>query len=208
MAIKFSLYSLDAVTHQFLVKHNITSWQTTKVPSQRAAAFFGDDIFEQVVFYKNAVVWDMLEMGYNVLFQDADVVWRADPRPVLSQFTEDMIFMYDGPNKYQQPLYINSGFFLVKNNPRSHSLWRAAFLNGHAFASQQPMLEKLLVHYYFNAGLTIHVLDDRFANGHHLVTNHHKVPDNWIVFHTSWTRNLTVKIVRFKSQRLWYTGCI
>mmetsp|Transcript_20221 Transcript_20221/g.60298 ORF Transcript_20221/g.60298 Transcript_20221/m.60298 type:complete len:261 (-) Transcript_20221:595-1377(-) len=37
-----------------------------------------------VSWYKNALIYDVVAMGYDVLFQDTDIVWLRDPLPGLA----------------------------------------------------------------------------------------------------------------------------
>ena len=62
------------------VKLGFATYRSDGVSIESAAKVFGDVTFKRVVFWKNAVVHDVLQMGFNVLFQDVDIVWKQDPR--------------------------------------------------------------------------------------------------------------------------------
>lgn len=112
-----------------------------------------------------------MQLGYNLLFQDVDLVWREDPRRYFFQpraAAVDMCWQYDGGNRHQQPLYANSGFIFVRNTRRSRLFWREAFLLGHTQRSQQGITLPLLVHHYFNSGLRLHILGKRCEARLHL----------------------------------------
>jgi len=204
------VYALDRETETALRSRGVTTWRPSNVEIHGTSKYFGDSNYQKTVFWQNAVVYDVLSMGFNVLYQDLDVVWNQDPRPWLESAdpSVDIFWMYGGVNKYQQPLYVNGGFFYVRNNKRTRAFWEEAYLNGHRGNSQQKNLEKLLVHHYFNNGLQLHVLDDRFANGNLMGLKKHRVPNNWLVAHASWTKNATYKIQKFKILGEWDKNCV
>ena len=47
--------------------------------SKQASGQYLDSIFVDMMWYKSFSVWILLKMGYNVLFQDVDLVWFRDP---------------------------------------------------------------------------------------------------------------------------------
>lgn len=47
--------------------------------SKNAAGSFGDEIFSKMMFAKVTCIHMVSILGYNILFQDADVVWYRDP---------------------------------------------------------------------------------------------------------------------------------
>jgi len=206
------VYALDSEIETTLRSRGVTTRRSPEVEIHDAAKTFSDAQFAKVVFWKNAVVHDVLSMGFNVLFQDVDVVWKQDPRQWFESAdpTVDIFWTYDGGNSAQQPLYVNSGFFYVRNNERTRAFWEEAYLNGHRGNSQQGTLEKLLVHHYFNNGLQLHVLDDRFVNGHLLPLGkkNPNVPEDWIVAHASWAYNQATKVEKFKAFGEWDTDCV
>ena len=69
---------------------------------------------------KFLIMNDLIQMGYNVVNQDMDVVWRSDPRVWLLQQHErrvhymDIEMMFDGRMDYLGPG--NAGFYVVFSN--------------------------------------------------------------------------------------------
>jgi hypothetical protein len=58
--------------------------------------------------------------GYDVLFQDADLVWFKDPIPYLRSLPNDIIFMDDGARTPRYtPYFMNSGFYYMKYNEKT-----------------------------------------------------------------------------------------
>jgi hypothetical protein len=89
-------------------------------PGKDAVKVFGDPQFRALMFQKTAIVKDVIELGYNILFQDVDVVWMKDPLRYFLQPSHlhfDARFMYDGQNELHAPLHVNTGFFWMKPTP-------------------------------------------------------------------------------------------
>jgi hypothetical protein len=49
-----------------------------------SASGYGDDVFTSMMWLKVVSVYTVLRLGYDVLFQDADVIWWRDPRPYFT----------------------------------------------------------------------------------------------------------------------------
>ena len=120
-----------------------------------------------------------------MLCQDVDLVWRLDPRPFFPAARRqdvDTYWMYDGGSFYQQPLYANGGFFVVRSNERTRRLLyeisaasegersqQAIALHAaptwcsyaDAPSTRQAVLAPLVLHYYFMHGLQISILGPR-----------------------------------------------
>eukprot|EP01038_Epipyxis_sp_PR26KG_P012701 gene12701-17032_t len=120
-----------------------------KIP-KRAAGFYGDDVFGILMWLKTTSVYVASAAGFNVLFQDADLVWLKDPFPYFQNHPEDIVFMDDvyRPIIYQPtrgmiailPIrlvawelvqwilslpflpWVNSGFYYQKYNERTQFL--------------------------------------------------------------------------------------
>ena len=179
--------------------------------SKEAAKNFGDNNFVRLMFAKTAIVQDVLLLGYHVLFQDADVIWKKDPSDFLFHPTRqefDAQFMYDGPNQWYEPLHANSGFFFLRNTPESKTFWNMVFKNYDKilhYQSQQKVVNIVLLSRFFR-GLKLDILEERdFANGHLFCEDKPlKLPQNPYVIHCSWTKNIQDKINKYKNANLWY----
>ena len=84
----------------------------------------------------------MLKLGYNVLFQDADLVWFRNPFPYFHRILEEeqrlvTFFSDDGQRSMRYtPFYANSGFYylpagihIFSHISRYWFIWRYIFLN-------------------------------------------------------------------------------
>jgi hypothetical protein len=163
------------------------------------------------MFQKTAIVKDVLDLGYRLLFQDVDVVWMKDPLPYFlhpSRQHYDCQFMYDGPNKVHAPLHVNTGFFWLNPTPKSIRFWSAVLDHYDLIfrlGSQQILVNKIIVRHLLK-GLKLDVLLERdFANGHLFKINTiEKLPKDPYVIHCSWTSNIEHKIKKFKFAGMWY----
>jgi hypothetical protein len=178
---------------------------------KEAAASFGDYTFTRMMFPKTAAVQDILNLGYDVFFQDVDLVWKKDPTEYLFRQDRrclDAQFMYDGPNPFYQPLHANTGFFLLRNTTATMKFWNlvcANFDKVFYLQSQQRVVNAVLTSRYFR-DLSVDILPpDDFANGHlfHLEKMDGLPPDPYVV-HCSWTSNIEHKLKKFKLANLWY----
>jgi hypothetical protein len=179
--------------------------------SKEAAQAYGDVTFTRMMFPKTAVVQDVLNLGYDVLFQDVDLVWKKDPGEVLfhpRRRALDAQFMYDGPNLLYQPLHVNSGFFFLRNTSASRTFWNLVcrhFDEVLHLQSQQRVVNIVLTTRYVR-DLTLDILDPAdFANGHLFsLENPHGLPDDPYVVHCSWTSNIEHKVKKYRLAGLWY----
>jgi len=178
---------------------------------KEAVKVFGDKQFRSLMFQKTAIVKDVLDLGYRLLFQDVDVVWMKDPLGFFlhpSRQHIDATFMYDGANQFHAPLHLNTGFFWLNPTAESIRFWSAVFSNYRLIlktGSQQNVLNRIIPA-YLSKGLKLHVLSEKdFANGHlFTVKSTAKLPKDPYVIHCSWTHNLQHKIEKYKLAELWY----
>ena len=80
---------------------------------ERAAGRYGDKIFSMMMMAKVYCVHLVMNLGYDVLFQDVDVVWRRNPiEHLLTEESKqwDMLFQDDGSRQVRyQPYSPNTG---------------------------------------------------------------------------------------------------
>ena len=210
------VFTVDAEAEQIVEQLGFTAYtdeQSYGKQSKQAPRKFGDGTFRRLMFQKTAVVHDVLQLGYDVLFQDIDVVWQQDPfeylmQPSLQAF--DALFMYDGPNRRFKPLHANSGFFLLRNTPFVRQFWGTVLSNYYMilkYGSQQQVVNHVLVSHSYK-GLKPTILpEEDFANGHLFnVGRPSRLPQNPYVIHCSWTGNHDDKIEKYKQVDLWYSA--
>jgi hypothetical protein len=92
---------------------------------------YGDAPFLEVMWLKSVAAWLCNRLGYDVLFQDADIVWFKDPTTLFSDPSIDSYFMDDGARSERfAPYFTNSGFFFFRKNKRTtHFLESLLFIH-------------------------------------------------------------------------------
>jgi Nucleotide-diphospho-sugar transferase len=196
--------------------------------SGRAAEEYGDEEYTAMMIAKVLCVIGPSMLGYNVLFQDVDIVWYANPlevffhneslRPVLDQF--DVLFQDDGARNIRfAPWSANSGFYYVRNNAvTKHFLMSMLGTISLALqaCSHQQALSAVMSKHASSFGLRIKVLNrdmDEFPGGWHY--NHESDDYEYmrglfngtkrpIIFHMSWTNNKENKVKFFQQMGEWH----
>lgn len=93
------------------------------MPEKEANAY-GDRVFTQMMYAKVVPVQLLNMMGYDVLFQDVDVVWMRNPLSVFHDkssklYDFDILFQDDGARNVRfAPYSGNTGFYYVRHNKR------------------------------------------------------------------------------------------
>lgn len=201
------VFSLDEQAHTRTSKLGIKSFfLDPRVHGEAGGSSgFGDRKFSRTMFYKNAVITELLELGANVLFQDVDMIWLKDPLDYFSAHDtqHDLYLMYDGPNRLHRPLYINTGFFYVRCNEACKALFETARRNTaniFSYGSHQQPLNRIIAHFMLHNVLSIQVLpQSEFLNGHlfNLKTGLAPAAENWqsegYAVHYSWTADMQQK---------------
>lgn len=164
---------------------------------------FGDRNYAATMFYKNAIIYDMLQtipQGNFLLFQDSDLIWFKDPFMYLrkEEGEYDIQMMYDGGNTNCKYLYANTGFIYIKNNERTRSLFETA-LNNSAYIfkirGHQVIFDQILHHFVMHNVLSLRILPETEIVNGHLVTKegvvNSRLGKDWmstaVCFHYSWT---------------------
>jgi len=183
--------------------------QSAFLASMKPSGQYGDAPWSHYMFHQNWIIQELLQLPTDLLFQDVDLVWKADPVPILTAGADhgfDVQAMYDGPNPLFQPLYANSGFMYLRPRPFLRHFWDEVYARHDMvryYRSQQVPLNVQLAA-YAHRGLRVHVLDeDRFANGH-LYCGPRTAPPNPMVVHNSWTHDLAEKMARYHEHDLWF----
>jgi hypothetical protein len=193
------------------------------------AKHYGDRAFVAMMFAKVVCVQMINFLGYDLLFQDVDVVWYKNPleyfHDTTNEFHEfDMYFQDDGAHSTRYaPLSANSGFYYVRYNARTKYLFTSLLYNGDQILtshSHQEALVQTMNEHSSLFGLRVKVLSrdmDEFPGGWH----YHKHNKDYmmkvvkeevspIIFHMSWTKNKENKIKFYQQMGQWYTkdACI
>jgi hypothetical protein len=169
---------------------------------------FGDRDFRRLMFQKTAVVQDVLELGFDVLFQDVDMIWRKDPLEYLLTAASpdfDTHFMFDGRNRWHGPPFANTGFFLLRNRPITRKFWAkvlASYAEMAICGSQQKVVNSIIREDQVRVDI---LPEEQFANGHLFsIDKPSRLPTNPYVIHCSWTGNREHKIQKYRREGLWY----
>jgi len=160
------------------------------------------------------------ELGYDLLFQDADVVWFKNPLEYFHDETLpefDMYFQDDGSRQERYaPYSANTGFYYVRSNGRTKNFFRHMVYQSDligAWNSHQQVLVQLLAEANSVMGLTVKIFakeTEEFPGGLHF---HRKVQpmkdifsgkSNSYIFHMSWTTNKDNKLKFFQQMGEWY----
>mmetsp|Transcript_26824 Transcript_26824/g.61236 ORF Transcript_26824/g.61236 Transcript_26824/m.61236 type:complete len:659 (+) Transcript_26824:249-2225(+) len=189
---------------------------------KREARYYGDQIFTGVMFSKVVCVQLVNELGYDVLFQDVDLVWFKDPltyfhNESLPQF--DMYFQDDGSRQERySPLSANTGFYYVRSNSKTkhffrHLLYSADLIT--AWKSHQQVLIQLLNENRSLLTLSVKVFAkelDEFPGGLHyhrktkLMKKIMRGESSAFIFHMSWTENKDNKVKFFQQMGEWHVN--
>jgi hypothetical protein len=211
----FVFGTLDAVTA--LKNLNINAFYHPglgKFP-KGAAGTYGDSTFRKMMWLKVAPIYLVQRLGYNVLFQDADLVWFKDPFPFLRTQKSDSLWMDDGARSERySPLYGNSGFYYLKNNPRTVIFMQNMLVSFNIIwntGSHQEVLTQILNDHISRHAHTVQLLSlEDFPSG--VVYHHRKAYFQEMlygsakpyVFHMCWTKNKDDKIKYLKESKLWF----
>lgn len=183
---------------------------------------YGDRTFTSVMFAKVIPVQLINMLGYDILFQDVDVVWYKNPllqfHNVSSSLAKfDILFQDDGARSLRYaPFSANSGFYYIRCNPKTNYAFTMLLRSGDAISStmshQQP-LSYILTEHASLFGLKVKVLSpEEYPGGFHYnrvafrdvmreIGIGSRIPT---IFHMSWTRNKVNKVLFMKQMGMWY----
>jgi hypothetical protein len=166
-----------------------------------------------------------LILGYDVLFQDVDIIWYKHPFDYFLAknspiYSADIILQDDGSrSKRYAPFSGNSGFYYVRNNKKTQHLFNQLLVSGNEIQrtqSHQQTLTALLAEHASLYALKVKILerdrDDMFPGGYHF---HFRGKDNFFygffrgekspyLFHMSWTLNKDNKLLFLRQLGEWY----
>ncbi len=195
--------------------HAIHSTALGSMPENAAGSYL-DKTFSRMMWFKATSVYLAVKCGFNVLFQDVDLVWLINPIPYLLEIEADMSFMDDGARSPRYtPFFVNSGFYFVKYNSRTRYFEEKLVKSGPSEIgfthSHQSVLIRHLSESYHHAKLSVYVLDrELFPSGQAYHENKpfiKKITEGKFrpyVFHMCWTSNREDKVKYFKEIGYWY----
>jgi hypothetical protein len=217
------LFPTDIETKELAEGLGLTTFYEEKIMAsipKKEAGVYGDTTFTKIMFAKILCVQLVNELGFDLLFQDVDIVWYRNPldyfmNKSLPQF--DVYFQDDGSRQERYaPYSANSGFYFVRSNPKTKHLFRHLLYSGdllNAWYSHQQVLIALLSEYNSLFGLKVKVFakeTDLFPGGwlynrkNDAMKKLMKGESNQYIFHMSWTENKANKLKYFQQMGEWY----
>jgi len=218
------MFATDEATVQLSRELGIHVWYDADIFGsipEESAKQYGDPIFSRMMMAKVYCMNLAMSSGYNILFQDVDLVWHRNPLPFLvsKQFEQwDMVFQDDGSRQGRYgPYSPNSGFYFVRNTQTTAFLFEIFVRMGDMIQvskSHQHVLNDLLVDFTSTKGLRVKVIakgDKNVFPGGVEFHNKKKFMKEVIqgtrkpyIFHMSWTRNKENKRKFFEQLGEWY----
>jgi hypothetical protein len=187
-----------------------------------AARAYADKTFAQIMLAKVYCVQMISMLGYDLLFQDVDVVYYKDPLPWFHDTSNpsyhfDAYFQDDGNHAlYYAPFSANTGFYYIRNNERTQYFFNALLMSGDLILStksHQIALIALLSEHSSMYGLKVKIWERNgveFPGGY----SFHRKNDFMkklvqkqvtpFIFHMSWTLNKGNKLKFFEQMGEWY----
>ena len=192
------------------------------IPTQEALRY-GDPTFGLIMMAKVICVQLVNELGYDMLFQDVDVIWYKNP---LSYFHDEKhadfdVYFQDDGNRQERyaPYSANSGFYYIRNNDRSKLFFRTMLYSGDlifACRSHQQILITLLAESNSLTGMKVKVFnkeEDDFPGGFHYHMRIGSYMKKFVagqidpyIFHMSWTLNKDDKLKFMRQMGMWYVN--
>lgn len=189
---------------------------------KKAAGKYGDKTFRNMMLAKVYCVHLVALLGYDVLFQDVDVIWYKNPleyfhSPNAIDAQYDVYFQDDGNHGlFYAPYSANTGFYFVRNNDRTKHFFNSLLLAGDMVwqtRSHQIPLVALLQEHASAYALKIKIFsreENDFPGGYTYHRRYDQMKDiikgkvNPQIFHMSWTSNSTIKVKFYQQMGEWY----
>jgi len=226
------MFATDEYTAKLAKDLDIAVYYDNKVfggMPEQAAQRYGDKVFSRMMMAKVYCVHLVMNLGYDVLFQDVDMVWQKSPLEYLETEESkewDMIFQDDGSRQVRyQPYSPNTGFYFVRNNPLTQYFFNSLVKKGDLIGltkSHQAALSAQIAEFVSWKGLRVKVWrkfgDTLFPGG----AEFHQSKDYMkrmlsgeiepYIFHMSWTQNKDNKKLFLEQMGEWYlkgddSGC-
>lgn len=181
---------------------------------ERAAGNYGDESFTSMMWLKVSAVYAALAAGFEVLFQDTDVVWLRDPLPPLRASAGDAVFMDDGARTIRfTPYFANSGFYFLRRNARTQQLMERMAKSAAELAhthSHQSTLTRYLTEAQHLCNLDVRLLPvldfpsgDQYHNDKPFLKAVREGRAKPFVFHMSFTASRADKVRYFADIDMW-----
>ena len=228
------IFATDTASYENAQALGLSAFHTEKylgpLPEEAAAEQSNPD-FNAMTLAKVVGVHMSILLGYDILFQDADVVWYRDPTEYFLQdglagdrtHDVDIMFMDDGnPLNIFAPYRANTGFYFARSNDRTRYLFQNLIFAADQIVAkndQLTMAALLPVHIGLH-GLRAKTLDWRlFPGGREYQGERSFVEDVVLdgkpivgfpndtrpyIFHMHWTQSRDIKLVYMKQSGMWH----
>lgn len=181
----------------------------------KAAGRYGDSTFVAMMWLKMVSVFLVNRCGRDALFMDADVVWQANPLPILATYGEDTLWMDDVARSTRYvPFSANTGFYLIRaNEMTAHFLYKVMLsfdLVVH-WRSHQHVVNAVLQEHFSSLNLGVRVLPrEEFQIG--AIFHRNKTYADELargiarpsVFHWAWTAGRKDKLRFARETNTWH----
>jgi len=216
------IFTTDKESADVIRQMGMNAFHTEKILGElpKEEGEFMDETFNIMTFAQIASVHMVNMLGYDILFQDADVIWYKDP---LQYFLDDsngvqsydVLFMDDGSGQWDyQPWRANTGFYFVRNNERTRYLVSEFLFSGDVvgvYGNDQGVMSVLLNEHSAMHGLQVKTLNwYEFPGGrdyHFNVDFVNDVIDEkkeiW-TWHMHWALNRELKVKYMEQSGWWY----
>jgi hypothetical protein len=192
-----------------------------RMPKQ-AAKRYADKNFMAMMGAKVYCVQMVSMLGYDVLFQDVDVVWYKNPLTWFHDesnpdYNFDVYFQDDGNHAlYYAPYSANTGFYYVRHNDKTQYFFNSLLMAGDLILSthsHQIALIALLNEHASMYNLKVKILErntEEFPGGYTFHRKKDFMMDLFAgdvkpyIFHMSWTLNKDNKMYYFRQMGEWY----
>ena len=178
----------------------VTLWNNSKPlgPSDFNTEEFGKKAIRKVIVSLLA-----LELGYKVLFMDADIILFKNPFPYISCNQCDILFQPEQPHGD-----INSGFYFAFPTEQIKKLfstvierkdcWKYEEQHCLSITANELKIKKVLLPYQlFQSGLVF------FNNGHRMFAFDNPC-ETCVLVHNNWIVSFSYKRYRFKELLMWH----
>ena len=172
-----------------------------------ASDFFGERSHTEINMLTIMLMNDLMQLNYNVLVQDVDIVWNKNPiNYLLHNVVADISMSFDGRGDKRGPG--NSGFIFLKNNCVT-KVFAKTLCNARSqiyYDGSDQMMWNRLINDTFFRQLHFETLDEKlFANGHVINLVHGgALHSDHFVFHASWVHDSFDKIEKFMNTKHFY----
>eukprot|EP01084_Bolivina_argentea_P035068 65025_1 len=201
-------YGFEAVFDLNKVVINTTKLQITQIASKA----FPEGTFKPLVTFQMIVLTDLIEMGYDVLMMDIDIIFQNDPLKYIKYNLYNWVDIWTmlAP-RYDSLGFSNTGFIIMKSNCKTKTFMQTMmkYITSIYEATDQQAWNFWLFWKPFRQ-IIFKLLDrDMFIGGNDIrlgytFPKHIVRYDDFILFHAYSTRDHFDKIYKFHQIGHWY----